>query len=316
MLKPLPPATIESVFPPNKNFVYYENRLAHPFQHEATTFQMVNAWWLAEAALLAYADVGFATEAFKRAGLRLEASQPFAGRSTQCYVAHNDHFVIVSFRGTQVLKPGVEIPLAEAIRGVISDICADAKFKLVDSELGGRVHRGFKMALEEVWETQVRPHLDSLRKSNPNRKIWFTGHSLGAALATLAAKSYGKAQGLYTFGSPMVGDEKFAESFHVKNTYRFVNNNDVVARVAPLGPCDPVGLASYKHVGQLKYIDSSGRKIVDSLGFMDRLEDRLLGDFKAIVDQFSGSGWLKKLSIDHLNDHAPLRYAIHTWNNL
>jgi triacylglycerol lipase len=317
MLKPLPPPTIDSTFPPNKGFRYYENRLAHPFKPEATTFEMVNAWWLAEAALLAYADVQFAAQAFKQAGLSLGPGQPFTGRSTQCYVAHDDQCVIVSFRGTQVLKPGETATLEDTIHDVIKDICADSKFKLIAHEPGGRVHAGFKMALGEVWSTQVKPYLDSLLKSKPNRKVWFTGHSLGAALATLAAQSYGTPQGLYTFGSPMIGDEAFAESFRVKNTYRFVNNNDIVTRVAPVGPCPPLGVAPYKHVGQLKYIGSSGR-VADKPGLLQSLEDRLLGNFKAIAGQFKSKGpdWLKTLPIDHLNDHAPLYYAIHTWNNV
>ncbi|MCA9453043.1 MAG: hypothetical protein KC584_10520, partial [Nitrospira sp.] len=72
-------------------------------------------------------------------------------------------------------------------------------------------------------------YLDGLKEEKRDRTFWFTGHSLGAALATLAADRYGDVQGLYTFGSPLVGDEGFARDFYVSG-YRFVNNNDVVAR--------------------------------------------------------------------------------------
>ena len=67
-----------------------------------------------------------------------------------------------------------------------------------------------------------------------------TGNSLGAALATLAADRYGNVQGVYTFGSPKVGNDVFKEKFIVK-TYSIVNNKDIVTRVPPPG--------IYKHVG-------------------------------------------------------------------
>ena len=75
---------------------------------------------------------------------------------------------------------------------------------LTESGQGGKVHRGFKHALAEVWEEKgLFEYIKS--RDTSNRTIWFTGHSLGAALATLAANRYGKAQGLYTFGSPAWG---------------------------------------------------------------------------------------------------------------
>ena len=70
----------------------------------------------------------------------------------------------------------------------------------------GNVHRGFKAALLEVW-TDLENYVSNLQKDN--LKIWITGHSLGAALATLAADRYGNVQGLYTYGSPRVGDQDF-----------------------------------------------------------------------------------------------------------
>jgi triacylglycerol lipase len=308
--KQIPPPSVETVFPPNKGFVYYEHREEHPFEPRATTFSKVNAWWLAEAALLAYAKRDFASAAFSRAGLRLEGDQPFTGPSTQCYVAHNDDFVIVSFRGTEVLKPELRLPLPDMVRSVIRDLKTDAKFKLIESTLGGRVYRGFKEALAEVWERQVDPHLARLQREKA-RPVWFTGHSLGAALATLAARSHGATQGLYTFGSPMVGDETFAKGFRIESTYRFVNNNDLVTE-APFGPSGLLGVTPYRHVGHLRYIDSTGQ-ILEQVSLLDRLADRLRGDLDSVAD-FAAS--LEGVPADHFNDHAPLYYAIHTWNSI
>ena len=89
-----------NVIPPNLEYKYFADSSNHPFRHTTEEFQLVNAWWLAESSLLAYAESNFATEQFAKAGLQLVGPQPLSGPSTQCYVAHTDEFVIVAFRGT------------------------------------------------------------------------------------------------------------------------------------------------------------------------------------------------------------------------
>jgi hypothetical protein len=59
-----------------------------------------------------------------------------------------------------------------------------------------------------------------------------TGHSLGAALATLAAVDL-LPDKLITFGSPRVGDANLAGWFNQIAVHRFVNCCDVVGRVPP-----------------------------------------------------------------------------------
>src|SRR5262245_17898642 len=54
--KPLPPATPENLFPPNNGFDFFRGAHDHPFRFEAKRFELVNAWWLAEASLLAYSN--------------------------------------------------------------------------------------------------------------------------------------------------------------------------------------------------------------------------------------------------------------------
>lgn len=317
MPKLVPPATIKDIFPPNENHQYFENFTEHPFKYKSEKFQMVNAWWLAESSLLAYAESDFAKNRFSAAGLKAKL---FSGTSTQCYVAHNDDFVIVAFRGTQVNN----------FQDIVRDIYINAKFNLVDSEQGGFVHQGFKEGLEEIWSNLLN-HLNQLKTEKPERTFWFTGHSLGAALATLAADKYGNVQGLYTFGSPLVGDDAFTNDFYV-NTYRFVNNNDFITLIPyrislpeiPLVggffsgiPLPGIPLPRrYQHIGQLKYIDSNGH-IIDNPNQWDRLVDSWKGQFGNLFNLIGRlrEGLIKEIPVDNFTDHAPIYYAIRIWNN-
>jgi hypothetical protein len=266
-------------------------------------FDLVNAWWLIEIATLVYADSPFVRQTFANAGL--PDFQWFSGNSTQCCITGNAGCTILAFRGTESRpRQGASGQGAKDFRDIIADLKADIDVRLVDSGQGGRVHKGFKDALDEVWD-KVRPELDKLREGN--RPLWITGHSLGAALATLAADRYGNVQGLYTFGSPRVGDSAFRNDFHVK-TYRVVNNEDVVTRVPSPNP--------YVHVGDMKYIDSSG-VIHDNPGRWERWTDDIIGHMATI---FNSLGQIRHgftgIIPEGLKDHVPTLYATHLWNNL
>lgn len=316
MPKIIPDPNVEVVLPPNLNHEYFAEASQHPFRFKAQRFQLVNAWWLAEAALLAYAEKEFAIPQYSKAGLNVEGNQPFSrGGSTQCYVAHNQDVVIVAFRGTQVPKPVAGKLPGEIWRQVVKDLWTDGKSRLVVSGQGGSVHEGFKMALDEVWEP-LKSHLYGLKEEKPTRTFWFTGHSLGAALATLAADRYGDVQGLYTFGSPLVGDEGFARDFYVGG-YRFVNNNDVVARIPLWGPSaiNLMKWGRYEHVGLLEYIDETGM-LFDNPSMLERLQHGAAGQVQLLRELMSqwANGDFGAIPIDCFNDHAPLYYALRIWN--
>jgi triacylglycerol lipase len=91
------------------------------------------------------------------------------------------------------------------------------------------------------------------------RLLHVTGHSLGGALATLAALRLQKerlypVQTVYTYGSPRAGDSDFALAFDAllgTRCHRVVNNEDLVTRV-------PMRSMGYKHIGQIAYIDERG----------------------------------------------------------
>ena len=324
MIKPIPPATLQHVLPPNLDYAYFQDGGRHPFRHDAAGFALVNAWWLAEASLLTYADDDFATRQFRDAGWTVDADQPIAGASTLCYVVHSPDAVIVAFRGTRAYKPGAAPPTLATFRDILRDYCTDGRVDLIDGErqgCGGAVHRGFDVALDQIWEDRLIPCLQRLCTERPSRTVWFTGHSLGAALATLAAARFDARLGLrgvprlYTFGSPLVGDRGFAERFGTP-AFRFVNNCDVVPLVPRVGPCSrPPLVRAYEHVGELKYVASDGT-LQDSPSRWARVTDGVKGRAGHLINLAGQlkTGWEWELVDDGFNDHAPLFYALRVWN--
>ena len=83
--KPIPLITWRNMAPPFEDHQYFAHGADLPFETRAEGFSLVNAWWLAEAALLAYAGPDFARPRFERAGF--DDVWFFSGPSTQCYVA-------------------------------------------------------------------------------------------------------------------------------------------------------------------------------------------------------------------------------------
>ena len=90
------------------------------------------------------------------------------------------------------------------------------------------------------------------------KKIVVTGHSLGAALATLCAldlqynySELGIEIICITTGSPRVGNRDFVNSYNIRvpKTVRVVNGNDIVARL-------PFWLMGYRHVSERFQIGS------------------------------------------------------------
>ena len=174
----------------------------------------------------------------------------------------------------------------------ISDITTDADFLRCVWRGGGSVHRGFATAYDSIHDW-----LDEQLTRIVTTQLLVTGHSLGAALATLAASIYPAAH-LYTYGSPRVGDEVFANTFAARRVARFVNCADVVTRIAP----EPLG---YQHVGTERYINRSGtlRLTMDAV---QKFEDAAI----ARVEYIASSAWRPgSVAVRDLADHAPINYV-------
>ena len=295
--KPIPLITWDNMAPPFDGHTYFENREHFPFEPDIEPFSLVNAWWLMEAALLAYAGEGFAVAHFEAAGF--DDVRFFTGHSTQCYLAANRRFAILAFRGTECgIGQG-----PEAMAQFIADLGVDVDIRRIEAKAGARIHRGFHNALDEIWR-DLSPCLDAL--SDRDCPLWATGHSLGGALAVLTAARLGKAQGLYTFGAPRLGNRKFSSNFPIE-LHRFANNNDLVPHLPPF---------PYTDLGELHYIDRHGN-LQKNLDLWQRLKDEIKGHIDCLAENTRNlkQGWIATLP-DGIKDHTPLLYALHIWNNL
>ncbi len=193
------------------------------FDVSGTGYSMLAATWMSELAALAYWDAPLVTPQLSRWGFERIAEFKDAGTETRAFLAARGGVLVLSFRGTS------------GFRNVVSDV----RVRRVRVDWAdGRLHEGFVSASDTVW----LPILAALRAPHARGKdIWVTGHSLGAALAQLTALRLSKAgyrvRGVYTYGTPRVGDQDFAADYDRQlgaQSFPHVNARDVVARVPPV----------------------------------------------------------------------------------
>jgi triacylglycerol lipase len=186
---------------------------------------------------------------------------PFPLEDTQAYLAASDHMILVAFRGTEPAQ--------------IRDWLSDANTPVLPGPTQkGLVHLGFSRALASVYP-QIRDKIEKTRTND--QTLWFTGHSLGGALAMLAAATMYfedpklRADGVYTFGQPRTCDHLLAKAHNAvfeSRHFRFVNNNDEVAQVPP----EPV----FHHVNVMMYFDANG-KLHEKTSMVSKLADSFSG---------------------------------------
>jgi predicted lipase len=157
------------------------------------------------------------------------------------------------------------------------------------------VHEGFSHALSHV----VDELLEALRAVDG--PVYYTGHSLGAAMATLVA-SLRKPDWLYTIGSPRVGDRDFVKTLTGVNASRYVDCCDLVTR---LPPPEVPGFGNYEHYGDLYYIAENRTTYRDAQDhFVD--DDRM----SASANYLLKYGWRSgNVAVRELADHAPINYV-------
>jgi triacylglycerol lipase len=192
----------------------------------------------------------------------------------QAYIFANRDDAVVTCRGTEPHD--------------WNDVRADLNLSVVVGETAGWVHRGFKQEVDDLW-----PRLEQALASN-RRTLWFTGHSLGGAMAAICAgrctlsSIRSNPRALFTFGSPRIGSWRYVNHVQME-AYRWVNNNDIIARLPP-------AWLGFRHKGQEIYLNAYGK--IRRHTPWQRVKDRWRGFL----------GGLREGSFDHFDDHAIGRY--------
>jgi hypothetical protein len=201
---------------------------------QRTGFDLDTAVFLAQASSVAYwpPEKGSAW-ALGTAGF--SKATPFDSGNVQGYWCTVGDVALLAFRGTS--NPGQWL--------------RDARF-FPTSHPWGHVHIGFLDGVNEV--ESALADFDAV--ASASKHVWVTGHSLGGALALMAAARLKMKTGisalLHTYGQPSVGLNDFAERFGIEmpgRLWRFVNQSDIVTRVPPW---------PYRHTGLVKRIVRPG----------------------------------------------------------
>jgi hypothetical protein len=181
------------------------------------------------------------------------------GTTQVLYAEHRSlGFAVAVFRGTE--------------QNEVLDVAAD----LVTNhspipENPGKIMFGFLAAYAEV-DQDVMALLNLRLQKNRSLELWAGGHSLGGALATIFSarvvdlSAKGKLSGLalkgvYTFGSPRVGNDVFAIRYDATlqklniPVFRVRNHRDIVTGI----PFGAPGTSGFWHVGSLVYYDANGK---------------------------------------------------------
>ena len=223
-LKPL--ADLDKLPTPPVNRAAYSDRMA---------------WIMAHMAKLAYTPFEESDLDMEQLEYALQSGwfnlmKTFNQKGTQAFLAKNDEFAVLAFRGTQPTR--------------WEDVRTDLR-ALKQKTIEGKVHKGFKEAFDHVRDEIFDIVDKSIGKDLP---LYVTGHSLGAALATVATqeleeKFHDLIAACYTFGSPRVGDGTYEKSIKAP-VYRIVNTTDIVTLV-------PFFLGTFMHVGDPRYLSRS-----------------------------------------------------------
>jgi len=216
---------------------------------------------------------------------------------------------IVAFAGTDPLIPV----------NWITDFDVGLRFRFNKRVTPPLLHRGFETAFRSVAEK-----ITQALASRGETPVLVTGHSMGAALAVIAADNFLSEQNLratavYGFGMPRVGDDDFAKRYNDTlgdTTYRLVHGSDIVASVPPSS-------FGFRHVGRLiscaHGAHFAAEPPVSEFSDEPQFRDSLLSGFQEGVSDLFGLqlqpiirddalGQMSRLLLPHIGDHLPDRY--------
>ena len=198
-----------------------------------------------------------------------EATGPLVSKLTterlRSYVAYRGNDVVICFRGTH------DDNFLRKLGNIGSDVNflrKRAQF-MFPSSSGWNEGQNVKMhsGLHNSY-MRMRPQVMNSLGQIPDKKkknVYFFGHSMGAAQATLCALDTGvnmkgqfKSLNLLVSGSPRVGDVGFARFFekHVKNAMRIEVKHDIITMIPP--SLKARGDSRFIHIGKLAQLKGNG----------------------------------------------------------
>ncbi len=307
LLRPMPTETVSGLTPPLTQFPYFSAADQFRFQPRPGGFSSINAWWLAEASFLVYGGAEFIEQTIERTALpQLGFKLEWIGdrNDNGGMVLSNDHAMVVVFRGTRMHQYSV-LDAAELVLIDQDDLWTDSKFLPAACPAGGMVHHGFLSRYAEIAAA-----LDAvITGKSETQALWLTGHSLGGALAVVAATHFNNQsiEGVYTYGAPRVGNQEFATLLPDPSHQRFVHRDDWVATVPP-------ELLGYRHGGTLRRLEGSGKR-----SFLDDVASgtqSLVAAAKSMARELKIDVGQLPMKVSGLADHAPIYYATLLWNSL
>jgi len=158
-------------------------------------------------------------------------SEPFASETLGAnsvpiaFIATQGDTIYLVFRGTVTISEWIDdAQLSQVL------------YPFLDQ--GGQTEQGFTKVYQSI-EPDILATIQGLSQQGGFTKLLVTGHSLGGALAGLAAPDLVHQTSfsnlvMYSFAGPRVGDPKFAEDTYgnnVKTSWRVVNTNDLVPKL-------------------------------------------------------------------------------------
>jgi V8-like Glu-specific endopeptidase/surfactin synthase thioesterase subunit len=263
---------------------------------ERRAFDWQTALSLALASELAYSPAAEVERRARAWGFQ-DCSFVEAG-AAQGFLASTASLVLVAFRGTEST----------------ADWLSNLKVQPRTVPGLGKVHAGF-------WGqfTALQPQLEKLLQPRRNLPLLVSGHSLGGAIAVLAAATWAtdrQVRALYTYGQPAVALEGAATAIGTAlagRHHRLVNDADIVPRVPP----------GYRHSGHLLHFDDKGqvKDVKDPAGAQEAAltspgaaaaETAMLNkdDFLALQQRLRGSGAVQAREgvTDLISDHMIDQY--------